>query len=295
MNSMREIQSNYYWYDVVGDGHCFLNCFLEVFSNEYRDLKKKYIGSELTNKRLNFVRKFRCDIANTLLSESEKTMGQIHSRLAFLNPTTMSKYFYIRDEYEIDGSPKSSYEELNMISSLYKLEGESTVEDLYEYIAMKLIFRNGNQITPSSVKQLYESDFRFHEAGNNPSDYGVGDYSPTIKFYELCTNITGYDDDVKSIIENLINGDSFIEYRTSVIIANLLNINIVYFSVGGNYTNYDEILCNNHDAPYIFMINHNNLHWDLVGYKYDNGLIFTFSNPSENIKELLFKAINRRI
>lgn len=291
---MREIESNYYWYDVVGDGHCFINCILEVFSAEYRQLKNKYSGSDLINKRLNFVRKLRCDIANTLISESDKTMGQIHSRLAFLNPTTMSKYFYIRDEIDDDGSPKSSYEELNMISSLYKLEGESSIDDLYEYLATKLIFRDGREITALNVKELYESDFRLHEAGDNPSEYGVGDYSPTIKFYELCTNITGYDDDIKSIIENLIDGDSFIEYRTSVIIANLLNINIVYFSVGGNYTNYDEILCNEHNAPYIFMINQNNLHWDLVGYKYGNGMIFTFSEPSETIKELLFKAINHR-
>lgn len=305
MNYIKEIDSNYYWFDVVGDGHCFLNCILEIFSKEYRELTKKYQSMELINKRKQFLRKFRCDIANTLMSESDKPMSEIHSRLAFLNPTTMSGYFYIKDQYDTDGSPKSSYGELELVSELYKTDGKSITDELYKYLAGILIFRNGDIVTKDKLKELYESDFRLHEIkimelkenlseSLNPADFGVGVYSPTLKFYELCKNITGYDDDVESIIKNLLNDDAFIEYRTSVIIANLLNINIIYFSIGGNYTSYDEILCDDINAKYIFMINHNNIHWDLIGYKHDSGLVFTFVKPTENLKKILFDVLNMK-
>ena len=52
-------------YKIKGDGNCFLNCILEVFCSEYRNLEDRFKKA--------YSDKVRLDIANYLLSKSNKS------------------------------------------------------------------------------------------------------------------------------------------------------------------------------------------------------------------------------
>ena len=72
----------YLYYKVIGDGHCFINCYLEAASESYQK------DTNVSN-RSKIARKMRVDFANFLLSTSDKSPEKISARLNIINPTTM--------------------------------------------------------------------------------------------------------------------------------------------------------------------------------------------------------------
>lgn len=314
MDKITYISSNYYQYKVNPDGHCFLNSILEVFSPEYRNLEKEYTDIDiLKNKQKSMLRKLRCDIANILISESNFSFEQIHRRLAFLNPETMCRFFYLENNYDEDGDYKSIFPELELMSKLY--DGNNQ-EEIYKFIASTFKFRDNTEISAESVRSLYESDFRMHlynfdrynydkyesesKKERDISSLGIGIYSPTINYYAFCKTIQVDNDEIEATILNLIDfdiendTDSFIEYNTSIIITNLFDLNIISFPIGLKYSEPLELSEYKKGKPYILMINHSNIHWNLIGYYHNNSMKFAFENISEQIKNLLFQAINEK-
>lgn len=301
---MQHITNNFFIYKITGDGHCFINCILKATKNlDYLNLDQEYYGQDLWYQRKLFVRKFRCDIANYLLAESNIPVGLIHARLAILNPEVMSIIFIQKDPRDL-----SDYVLLKNICENFN--GEN-FDEIYEAISLYFNLKNGTEISVDEVKEIYEEDFRNHCAYKDAADlgkdvspvkFGVDKFSPTMNYYTLCENVisTNLDETngygIEDIINNLIDDDSYIEYPTSVIISKLLNLKIYPFSIEG-FLDIQPLYELPLETKTIFLYNHSNNHWDLIGLKKsdtDNTLSFLFShvNKEKTILPILHNIKN---
>lgn len=290
-----EIGSGYLYCKVIGDGHCYANCYLEVGSKTYKDVDKFSTNEYVTKqKKFNIARKFRLDFANYLLSESNLTKEKIHSRLNFKASTIMAKYFYIDGELDSDGDFRGVGVDLGTLCAEYNGTNE---ESIYEIITDCFMFRDGSPITVDAVRALYETDAREHlirwEPDRTPESVGIGIYSPTINYYALCNDISGDHDEIEMTVRNLINGASFLEFNVSILIARYFELNVTCLQLGSNYTEPIELSEPEPGRPCILMVNYENVHWDLVGHY--NGKIFNLLmlNIDSRIKTALLKALNK--
>lgn len=268
---------NYLYYPVIGDGHCFINCFLEATS-------KTYVNEQNREKKSKIARKVRIDFANFLLSQSDKTAEFISFRLNILNPNVMSKLI------GYNNSNKNSIEDLNYIKSKYNPEEINNIYNLiYSYGFINI--ETKEILTLDNIKFLFERDHRINIAKSenvSPEIYGFGKIPINIGYYELTENIgIGYDELISSI-NTLIHPTKFLTHLESNLFTSYIGINAIIFPLGTNYKNYYRLIESIKDAPELCMVNLNNIHWNLVSFRSGNNEQLLLKDISENAKNALF-------
>jgi hypothetical protein len=283
---------SYLYYKVIGDGHCFINCYLEACCKKYRDENNIVIKSKIA-------RKMRLDFANFLLSKSIKSAEEISARLNIINPVIMCKFIGYEDK------DKSSYNDLDHIKSLYDPKDPFIYDFIYGLIMTHnfILFETGQKLTFEDIKKLYETDHRIlvaktnflSSAGTEPDDpsiYGYGKIPIDIGYYEITDGIgAGYNEFLQSI-NVLLSPTEYLGHIESSLFASYIGINVIIFPVGSYYKTYQKLIEYIQDAPELLMVNLGNNHWNMVSFKngHDEQLLIT--GLSENAKNGLFKNLN---
>lgn len=142
----------YLYHKIIGDGHCFINCYLDTLCKTYQQEKDIY-------KKAFIARKTRLDFANYLMSTSTKDPKEICAKLNILNPSTMSTFFKIED------SDESVLPLLVDIEETFKKE-HFTFENIYWLIlSLGLISKETSELaTLEYIQKIYERDPRYNIA-----------------------------------------------------------------------------------------------------------------------------------
>lgn len=153
----------YLYHKIIGDGHCFANCYLDTCCKTYQKEPSK-------EGKAFIARKMRLDFANYLMSNSEKDPKDICARLNILNSSTMARFFKMADSEE---STIPLFEE---IQTLYKNTEGITFEDVYAMITSLELFSSETDelATHEYIKSLYERDPRYNNAVEDSRSYKYG-------------------------------------------------------------------------------------------------------------------------
>lgn len=281
------------YHKIIGDGHCFINCYLESLLPIYRNIMDR-------NLKTSIARKVRLDFANFLLSPSKKSDKEISTRLNFINPNIMCILIKSNDVN------KNSIDHLEIIKDFHNKNKhvEKYENQIYLFIeSLNLIDVETNlKLTYDRIKYIYETDHRINVSkaeyisskGNspfNPEIFGVGKIPINIGFYEIAENIgTGYDEFIKSI-NILIHPTEFLTHFESTLFASYIDVNSIIFPIGNYYRDYYKLNEKIDDVPDIFMVNINNIHWNLISLYISGNEGFLLNNISDEIKTLIFRNL----
>lgn len=283
----------YLYYKVIGDGHCFINCYLEAMSETYQNETNR-------ETRAKIARKMRLDFANFLLSESSKSSESISVRLNIINPNIMCNLLKFRDP------DQSSITDLEYIKSQYN-QNEPHSEDFIYGLILSYRFvspATGEDLTYDEIKFLYETDHRINvaKAENistggktpyNPEIFGVGKIPINIGYYELTDGVgTGYQELMTSI-NTLLHPTEFLTHIESSLFAAYIGINAVIFPLGVYYKNHYRLIEHIQGAPELIMVNLNNIHWNLVSFKRNGDEQLLSIGIPEKAKDALFNNLTR--
>uniref|UniRef100_A0A6C0BE91 Uncharacterized protein n=1 Tax=viral metagenome TaxID=1070528 RepID=A0A6C0BE91_9ZZZZ len=240
----------YVYHRIIGDGHCFVNCYLESCS-------PTYLNCSNTSDKSKISRKLRIDFANYLMSDSKKTSEEISERLGFLNPSTMSKFLRLDQD-------QSSIVSLQDHCSNFN---GNNADEIYSLIlSSRYKTKNGVDVTIEYLHDLYKKDHRLTLAesdGAKPEDYGYGRLPITIRYYESVEAILPYKDLLKSIA-TLLSPFEFLNQMESTLIANYIGINATSFVLGLGYTQILDLVPRRESCPELLLINIGNVHWNMV-------------------------------
>lgn len=283
----------YLHYKVIGDGHCFINCYLEAAC-------KTYQNEQSVSNRSKIARKMRLDFANFLLSISDKSAEKISARLNIINPHIMCNLVKYRDQ------DKSSSLDLEYIKSQYN-PNEHRSEDFIYGLILSYQFissETGLEFTYDTIKELYERDHRINVAkveylstlGVTPYDpevFGVGKIPINIGYYELTDGVgLGYNELMNSI-NILLHPTAFLNHSESSLFAAYIGINAVIFPLGTHYKNHYRLIEHIDGAPELIMVNQGNVHWDLVSFKRNGYDQLLLKDIPEKAKDSLFANLAR--
>jgi len=276
-----------YLYDkVIGDGHCFINCYLKTLSKTYNNAKT-------INEKTAIARKCRLDFAKHLLTKSNKTDEYISIRLNMKNPTVMG--YFIRDSNDNNG-----YEILETYFSLY---GEIDLDEIFRLIIMsEMTDRNGDIVTTRYLNELLKTDPRVNNAnfdGSDPKILGFGIIPININFYELTNTLPSDYNYIINIIDNLISPSAFLEHESSALFASFFGINVTVFNMGSElngieYSKPSQTLIDYMpDKPELFLINLSNIHWNMVSCKMGNKNHLIFMGVPDTSKLTIFNNLKK--
>lgn len=279
----------YYYYKVIGDGHCFVNCYLQACAPSYqREVNRP--------KKFNMARKMRLDFANFLMSESKKSAEKISSRLNIINPAVMSTFFSLRDG-------ESSYPILLAIQKEYDENLEGSEEDVYGLIlSMDLVDKkNGLPLTYEYIKNIYERDHRINAAiydaaselskTPNYEKYGVGKLPINIGYYEIAVIAPSDYNDIIRSIDVLLAEREYLNHLESTLLARYLDINVTYFPLGTSHRGHQKLVEYKDGVPEMLLINLNNIHWNMVSFQQRGEERLLLMGVPENTKMGLFTTL----
>lgn len=282
---------NYTYHHVLGDGSCFINCYLEACSSSYKNAN--------TTVKMRIARKFRLDFANFLLTKSSKTPQQISARLNILNPTIMSTLIKSTKPNE------SSTDVLMEISSKYNENEEDSENFIYGLIMGYNFIDVGTKqvLTFVEIKELYETDHRINVSraevitthGTTPYDpsvYGYGKIPIDIGYYELVTNVGSGYDDIEQCVKTLCHRSEFLTHLESSLIARFISINAIIFPLGTFYKNYYRMIEHVEGAPELLMVNLKNIHWNLVAFTFNDREQLLLNTVPEKSKNSIFSNLS---
>lgn len=280
-------EMKYLYHSVIGDGSCFLNCYLTIFSDIYRN-------TDDVSKKLNIAYKFRLDFVNFLLSESKKTKEEICLRLNILNPDVMSKLVSFKD------NSMSSYEILFLAKEAYVNGGE---ENVYSVIFSFTPHINGRILAYEDVKNLFETDPRINLSLSeqissemkekfDPSIYGYGKIPINIGYYELVNSISIPYTEFLKMINIFTSKTEFLTHVESDLVAKFLDLNLTIFPLGTGYRGPRKLIDSSDGAPEIMFININNIHWDLISFFNGESETFVMYKIPDRTKQALFDKLN---
>ena len=121
----------YLYHKIIGDGHCFINCYLDTCCPSYQKEKSGY-------KKAFIARKARLDFANYLMSESTKDPRDICVRLNIFNPSVMGTFFKNR------GNDESTYPLFLEIENSFRTIRGIEFEQIYGMILSLDLLVNEN-------------------------------------------------------------------------------------------------------------------------------------------------------
>lgn len=278
--------SGYVYYKILGDGHCFLNCFLEPLCNTYKHEHNK-------SRRSCIARKLRLDFANYLMTFSSKSAEEISIKLNILNPTTMFRFFKHRVE------DKSVYTIFEEIKTLFLTTNNFDI--VFEYILdLDLLTRIGTEVDILYITNLYQTDPRINDAivESNFTDYtdnlfekGIDKFPINLNYFDLIDTIPGDSQTIVDTIKLICHPTEFFEHMQSVLFANFIRINLIIFQMIDSVDKYYRLIENIEGVPDLLMVNLSNVHWNLVSFDtgIDNNILMF--KVDERTLNTLFKTL----
>lgn len=255
----------YLYYKVLGDNHCFVNCYLEACRKRYQNETNRLIRSHIA-------RKARLDFANFLIAESKKDTIKICSRLNIINPTIMCKFF-------CQSNGDSSFTALKSITAIYTTDSENNDDEIYGMILiLELMMQDDmSPLTYETIKTLYERDPRINAAIANAKSersktinfesYGIDKFPINIGYYKLAFAVPIHYSIIIDTINYLISPTEFLNHNESSLLASFIDINAVSFALGTGYSNVLRLTENKPGVPELLMINLSSIHWNLISFK----------------------------
>lgn len=280
---------SYLYHKVLGDNHCFVNCYLESCCERYKKEPNNSVRSHIA-------RKARLDFANFLLSESKEDPIKICTRLNVMNPTVMCKFFS-----QFNGD--SSFTILDEISNIYKSIKNIDEDEIYGTIlSCNLILEEDmTPVTYDIIKNLYERDPRINaaiaDAKSEGSDeinfdiYGINKFPINIGYYEIAFAVPTNYNIIINTIDYLISPIEFLNHNESSLLATFIDINAVSFALGTGYSNFFRLTENKQGAPELLMVNLNNIHWNAISYKQGDFETLLVMEVPETTKIALFNRL----
>lgn len=285
-----------YLYKLIkGDGHCFVNCYLNACSPTYKSLPE--------NMKTAYSRKLRIDFANLLMSDSTKTAGEISTRLGFLNPNVLCKFLKLNNG-------ESSLTTLNEICAIYDGTNEDEVFDLLDgadFITTELTDevlslepkKGGKPLSLKKLKELFELDHRIlvAKADSIPeTELGVGVYPITLKIYELIKYVPSSYHIIDETILRLIHPTQYLEHFDSTLFAEYIGLNAVCFNLGeggSSYTQVYDLTEKRDNHPEILLVNMLNIHWNMVTFQSPEFSTTVMVSIDSKTKETIFRELIR--
>lgn len=283
---------SYLYHRVIGDGHCFINCYLEATSSTYKKETNPTIKSRIA-------RKTRIDFANFLMSESSRTSDEISFRLNILNPNILCNFFSTIDD-------NSSIGVLEQIATMYDENEDNNEETMYALLLnsdLKLK-TNNSMITFEDINTIYKRDHRINSAmvdmpiTKEPLDticerYGVGKIPINIGFYQLATSApTDYKEIINSV-DILLSPSEFLNHMESSLFARYVGLNAIIFALGSHYRSFYKLIEFKKGAPELLMVNLGNIHWNLISFKIKNVEQLLLMGIPDSAKTILFERLTQ--
>lgn len=296
-----------YLYKIIkGDGHCFVNCYLNACSKTYRNLSE--------DMKTAYSRKLRIDFANFLMSDSTKSEEEISMRLGFLNPNVMCRFLKL-------SSGESSLTALTEICSIYDGKNEDEIFDLLEsanLISSDLftdnleIFKDKLNIsleispvemTIDVLRALFSIDHRILVSKTDSiseTELGVGLYPITLKIYEMVKYVPPSYQIIDDAIKRIISPTIYFEHFESNLFAEYVGLNAVCFNLGergSSYTQLYDLTERKEGNPEIFLVNMLNIHWNMITFKSKEYYVYIMVNVDDKTKDVIFQQLmdlNRR-
>lgn len=280
----------YLYHKIIGDGHCFINCYLDSCCRTYQK------ESNLSRKS-HIARKMRIDFANYLMSESDQDPKFICQRLNILNPTTMASFF------KLENTDDHVVPLFSEIEDTYKSSEEIDFDTLYALIlSLDLRVRaTGESVTMEFIKTAYERDPRMNIAIDESRSFpnatvdldstGIDRIPINIRFFELSNTVPTSADQIIESINILLSPYEFLTHEESYKIAKFLGINVIVFPMGNNYKDYLRLIDNVEGAPEILLVNLNNFHWNMISFKIGNNEQKLLIDVPEESKKQIFKNL----
>ena len=249
----------YLYHHIIGDGHCFVNCYLEPCSASYQSTNQHSIKSRIS-------RKLRIDFANYLMSDSHLSSEKISERLAMLNPSTMC--FFLRT---IDDNHT-----LDLLTTAFDEYNGTNEDHVYGLIlSNNLRKRDGSEVSYEYLVELFTQDFRIttaqatHELDKTGRSLGYGIIPITLRLYELTKTIDFNLQELIAMINNIISPspEAYFEHRESTLFANFINIGATCFLLGTGISTVQELVPSKKGTPELFLVNLSNVHWNMVKLK----------------------------
>lgn len=266
---------------IIGDGHCFLNCYLHSCCPSYNSIDKSLKGP--------LARKLRLDFANFLMSDSDMTAEKVSMRLGFLNPNVISTFL----------KTSKGESSLNTISELSQIYDGTNEEEVFELLSYAdLINTDGHKVDKKYLKELYSKDHRILVAkadGIPEEQLGIGIYPINLKIYEMLKFIPMSYQDIEEIIEILIHPSKYLTHFESILFAEYVGINAVCFNLGhsdGGYKQVYDLTERKEGCPDIFLINMSNVHWNMVEYRDSNSHSSIMMGVDSKTKNIIFEKLN---
>ena len=279
----------YYYYKIIGDGHCFVNCYLQACCPTYQSEADPI-------RKFNMARKLRLDFANFLISDSKKSIEEISFRLNILNPAVMSTFLSLENG-------ESAYSILSEIKSYYDERIDNSIDEIYGLIlSMELVDKQTKlPLSFEQIKYIYERDHRINaaiydavsELSETPKyeKYGIGIIPLNIGYYELIkTAPTDYNDIIRTI-DILLAEREYLNYQESILLAEFFDINVTYFPLGNYHRNHQSFTDFKDGVPEMLLINLNNVHWNMISFIKDKEERLLLMGVSKETKDSLFKIL----
>lgn len=315
--------------NIIGDGSCFVHCFLDTLSKTYKTLSSEEKSLMATKTRL--------DLANILLSDSDKEIEDIAIRCNLLIPAVISKFFEPEIEI-IDGK------EVNLIiGKLDKIKDEfiDNCDVLNIYNAFEKVTELGliwskfdlpdinsrplESVTFEELLFIYSRDYRENYylsdsiiyvdydkvySPKRKTEYGIGLVPLNIKFFEMVKEPPMSHEMFRRLIGVLISDSSLFpsyeqEYRSdneylthaeSDIFVKFLNINVVAIVQRGGYSG--EVILGGYKEgyPILILANKNadtlSAHWETISLETETSSNFLFKDIDRRLYQELHRILN---
>jgi hypothetical protein len=323
MEKYTPISENYYRRKIIGDGHCFVHCYLTVLSKTYKEAES---NREMTN----IARKFRIDFANYLLQPSPISDEKLSEKINIDNPSIISNFFeYVSMDPLVtltdkEKSSQALFEALKerFYNIDYKNDEkyESEIYNFYETIYIfslqdegtnKVLFLKEGDTSFENIQRIFKRDPRYNaylidKMNNedlNMEIYGIGNVPLNINYYYLLPSIVpDYSGDggdftkkaeIKKIIERLCS-QHFLEYPESILIARYIGVNITVYPLNSNYKKPFNLIEANELKESLNFINDGReglQHWELIGWKDGDDDIVYLMKLSDETKTYLYEKL----
>lgn len=284
---------------IIGDGSCYLHCFLDALSKTYGELS--------TEEKSLMATKLRLDFANILLSTSKKSQYMISIRCNILSPQPISKFFKNTFIDKKTGLERNTRETLIQISEEYvdDFSDENIDETLLKISELGLRWTDaqipetdyikGEELTYDKLLEIFMRDYRLNyycsdsiiyevyggqRSPIRKSDYGIDRIPINLVFFEIVklppisydmfNRIFGILLSDRSLFplyeQNEIIGTQYLSHEESNIFAKFLGINVVAIIHKGGYKEEQYYGEYKEGFPTIILINLNarerSAHWE---------------------------------
>jgi len=271
--------TNFYRIETIGDGSCLLHAICLALLPEYKKSNFKT--------KTNVVHKLRCDIAKFLCQESSLSEHEICLKLNIYQLQDIGSMFFFK---------KGNIAISVILEITDNFFNYKTYDERLFFVISKLKLtekKNGTLYTDQEIYNLMTSDPRilFQKKYPEITDKELQlDYPITLNYYAyskiICTEKTRF---LNSIVNDCLTYDVFLgDDNLLPFIPEIFNLQIIVIKKGYTqpYTYFPENNC----GVCCILYNDEEVHWELIGRKYNNELASVFNAKTiQSLQEELLK------